>query len=227
MRILLVEDDPAISSFLLKGLQEEQHAVELIEEGTEAEARGYSDEYDAIVLDVMLPGRTGFELCARWRTDGVDTPILMLTAKDGVDARVRGLDAGADDYLAKPFSFAELLARLRAIGRRGRTKALSATLRYGPIALDERDRVVTVCDARMDLTATEYRVLELFLHRPETIVSREQLADRVWGGELDPASNVVEVYIGYVRKKLQAHYERPLVHTLRGLGYMLNVEPPA
>jgi DNA-binding response OmpR family regulator len=226
MRILLVEDDRAISSFLVKGLREEQHAVDLVENGTDAEERGYSGEYDVIVLDLMLPGTSGFELCARWRAEGVDTPILILTAKDGVDDRIRGLDAGADDYLAKPFSFSELLARLRAIVRRGRTKALSVTLRYGPIELNERDRVATVGDVRLDLTATEYRVLEFFLRRPETIVTREQLADRVWGGELDPDSTVVEVYIGYVRKKLQAQHDRPLVHTVRGLGYMLKLETP-
>lgn len=221
MKILLVEDDRDISHFLLKGLSEERHRVELVEDGLAAEERAYSNEYDVILLDVMLPGLNGFDVCRRLRRHAIDTPILMLTAREETADRVTGLDVGADDYLTKPFSFDELLARIRAVTRRGRTKTFSAVLRYGPLELDPRDHTVKVNGTRLDVTATEYRLIEQLLQRPETVVSREQLAERVWGGELDPASNVVEVYIGYVRRKLQAHFPQPLVQTVRGLGYML------
>lgn len=221
MRILLVEDDRNISHFLLKGLAEERHIVDLVEDGVTAEERAYTQDYDAIILDIMLPGLNGVDVCRRLRAQSVDTPILMLTAREDTQDRISGLDAGADDYLIKPFSFDELLARLRAIARRGRTTQLSAVLRYGPIQLDPRDHAVRVNNARVDLTATEYRLLEHLIARPEIVVSREQIADRVWGSTLEPGSNVVEVYIGYLRRKLQVHWDRPLVHTVRGLGYML------
>ncbi len=221
MRVLLVEDDPAISHFLVKGLTEERHVVDLVEDGLIAEERAYSHEYDVIVLDLMLPGLNGIDVCRRLRTQSIDTPILMLTAREDTADRIAGLDSGADDYLTKPFSFDELLARMRAIVRRGRTKALSAMLRYGPIELEAREHTVRVAGQRLDLTATEYRLLEQLMHRPEAVVSREQLADRVWGRDLDPTSNVVEVYVGYLRRKLQTLHEAPLIHTVRGLGYML------
>jgi DNA-binding response OmpR family regulator len=221
MRILLVEDDRTISHFLLKGLHEERHVVDLVEDGLAAEERASAHDYDLIVLDIMLPGLNGLDVCRRIRAHTIDTPILILTAREDTQDRVSGLDAGADDYLTKPFAFEELLARMRAIARRGRTRQLSVVLQYGPIQLDPRDRTVRVGGMRVDLTATEYRLLEQLINRAETIVSREQLADRVWGGDLDPKSNVVEVYIGYLRRKLQAHWPAPLVQTVRGLGYML------
>lgn len=221
MRILLVEDDRTISHFLVKGLREELHVVDLVEDGIQAEERAYAEDYDLIVLDVMLPGLNGVDVCRRLRAHAVDTPILMLTAREDTQDRVSGLDAGADDYLTKPFVFDELLARMRAIARRGRTRHLSAVLQYGPIQIDPRDHTVRVSGTRLDLTATEYRLLEQLLTRAEAVVSREQLADRVWGGGIDPNSNVVEVYIGYLRRKLQAHWPAPLVQTVRGLGYML------
>jgi DNA-binding response OmpR family regulator len=195
--------------------------VDLVEDGLTAEERAFSNEYDVIVLDIMLPGLNGLDVCRRLRTQAIDTPILMLTAREDTQDRISGLDSGADDYLTKPFSFEELLARMRAIVRRGRTTQLSAVLRYGPIQLDPRDHAVRVNGARLELTATEYRLLEHLLSRPETVVSREQLADRVWGSDLGPHSNVVEVYIGYLRRKLQAVWDKPLVQTVRGLGYML------
>ncbi|MDO8793571.1 MAG: response regulator transcription factor [Vicinamibacterales bacterium] len=221
MRILLVEDDRHISHFLMKGLTEERHIVDLVEDGLRAEEWAYSHDYDVILLDLMLPGLNGIDVCRRLRGSAIDTPILMLTARAETGDRIAGLDVGADDYMTKPFSFDELLARMRAIVRRGRSKAHSAVLHYGPIELDLRDHTVRVCGQRIDLTATEYRVVEQLLHKPETIVSREQLAERVWGSHLDPTSNVVEVYIGYVRRKLQAHHPLPIVHTVRGLDYML------
>jgi DNA-binding response OmpR family regulator len=221
MRVLLAEDDPKISGFLVRGLREDHHVVDLAEDGVEAEAQAASEDYDLIVLDVMLPGRDGFEVCRRLRAQQVDTPILMLTARDAVSDRVTGLDAGADDYLVKPFAFDELLARVRALGRRGRSHQLDAVLRYGPLAVDPRDHTVTIAEQPLELTATEYRLLEYLVRRAEAVVSREQLADHVWGSEYDPFSNLADVYIGYVRRKLQAHGIEPLIHTVRGLGYML------
>lgn len=223
MRILLVEDDPNISHFLVNGLREDRHVVDLVEDGREAEERAFTEAYDVILLDVMLPGMNGIDVCRRLRAEAVDTPILMLTAREDTEDRINGLDSGADDYLTKPFSFDELLARIRAIRRRGRTKSLAANVQYGPITLDPRSHTIRVNGARLDLTATEYRLLEHLILHAETVVSREQLSDHVWGSELNPGSNVVEVYIGYVRKKLLAHHPTPLVHTLRGFGYMLKV----
>ncbi len=221
MRLLLVEDDPKISRFLVKGLREDHHLVDLVEDGLKAEAQAATDEYDGILLDVMLPGIDGFEICRRLRSQGVDTPVLVITARDAVADRVTGLDAGADDYLVKPFAFDELLARIRALSRRGRTRQLGAVLQYGPIAIDPRDHTAKVNGTMVELTATEYRLLEYLVRRAESIVSRDQLAEHVWGGEYDPFSNVADVYIGYLRKKLQVHSTIPLIHTVRGLGYML------
>lgn len=222
MRILLVEDDPEISRFLLKGLAEENHVVDLAEDGERAEELAVAGLYDAVLLDVLLPGdHDGFQVCRHLRALGVDAPILMLTALDGVPDRVRGLDAGADDYLAKPFAFDELLARLRALSRRGRTRHLSAVLSYGPLEVDTEARRVRVGGREVELTATEYRLLEFLVRRAEAIVSREQLAEHVWGAEYDPLSNLSDVYIGYLRRKVDLDRGRPLIHTVRGMGYML------
>jgi DNA-binding response OmpR family regulator len=223
MRILLVEDDRTISHFLVNGLREERHVVELVEDGVVAQERAAIESYDLIILDIMLPGMNGVDVCRRLRAEAVDTPILMLTAREETEDRIAGLDAGADDYLTKPFSFEELLARMRAITRRGRTHTLTSVVRYGPIEMDTRTHAIRVGGARLDLSLTEYRVLEQLVLHADTVVSREELADRVWGGDLEPGSNVVEVYIGYVRRKLQALHPEPLVHTLRGFGYMLKV----
>jgi DNA-binding response OmpR family regulator len=223
MRLLLVEDDPNISRFLVKGLREDHHVVDLVENGLEAEIQAATDDYDVILLDLMLPGIDGFEVCRRLRQQRVDTPVLVITARDAVADRVTGLDAGADDYLVKPFEFEELLARVRALARRGRTRQLEGVLHYGPLAVDPRDHTATIDGKRVDLTATEYRLLEYLVRRAEAIVSRDQLAEHVWGSEYDPFSNLADVYIGYVRRKLQAHYRPPLIHTVRGLGYMLKL----
>ena len=225
MRILLVEDDPEISRFLLKGLAEENHVVDLAEDGETAEELATAGLYDAVLLDVLLPGRDGFSVCRRLRAMGIDVPVLMLTALDAVPDRVRGLDAGADDYLAKPFAFDELLARLRALTRRGRTLHLSAVLSYGPLEVDTEAHRVRLSGKDVDLTATEYRLLEFLVRRAEAVVSREQLAEHVWGAEYDPLSNLSDVYIGYVRRKVDLDRSRPLIHTVRGLGYMLKERP--
>ncbi|MEQ1896841.1 MAG: response regulator transcription factor [Vicinamibacterales bacterium] len=226
MRILVVEDDPAISGFLARGLSEEHYRVDLAEDGPGAEQMVRDAPYDAIVLDIQLPGLDGLELCRRLRADGVVTPVLMLTARDAVPDRIKGLDAGADDYLVKPFAFDELLARLRALTRRGPGRQLDTVLRCGPIELDTEAHLVRVSGRPVALSATEYRLLDHLLRHAETIVSRDQLGDRVWGGDVDMASNVVDVYIGYLRRKLRsAGLQDPVIHTVRGMGYLLR--PPA
>jgi DNA-binding response OmpR family regulator len=227
MRLLLVEDDPKISRFLLKGLGEDQHVVDLVEDGRAAVDQAMTDGYDAIVLDIMLPELDGFEVCRQIRARGLDTPVLVISARDEVRDRVHGLDSGADDYLVKPFAFDELLARLRALDRRGRNRTTARDLAYGPVAIDPVDHRVTVHGQALALTATEYRLLEYLVRRAEAIVTRDQLAEYVWGGEYDPFSNLADVYVGYVRKKLQAAGAGPLIQTVRGLGYMLKEGTPA
>jgi DNA-binding response OmpR family regulator len=224
MRLLLVEDDPKISRFLLKGLREDQHVVDLTEDGPSGLDQAGATDYDAVVLDLMLPGLDGFEVCRQMRSQGIDTPVLVISARDAVRDRVRGLDHGADDYLVKPFAFEELLARLRALDRRGRNRQTARTLSYGPITIDPVDHRVTLDRQTLSFTATEYRLLEYLVRRAESIVTRDQLAEYVWGGDYDPFSNVADVYVGYVRRKLQAALPRPLIHTVRGLGYILKHE---
>ena len=221
MRLLVVEDDPTISHFLVKGLREDQHLVDLAEDGEAAEAQALAGDYDAILLDVMLPVQDGFAVCRRLRAQGVDTPILMVTARDAVGDRIHGLDTGADDYLVKPFVFDEVVARLRALTRRGRTRALSAVLTAGRLTLDLEAHQAQVDGDPLPLTATEYRLLEYLMRRVGTIVSRDQLAEHVWGGEYDPCSNLADVYVGYLRRKLAGTTAADQIRTIRGLGYML------
>jgi DNA-binding response OmpR family regulator len=200
--------------------------VDLAEDGDAGEAQALAGEYDAILLDVMLPGQDGFEVCRRLRAQGVDTPILMVTARDTVGDRVRGLDTGADDYLLKPFAFDEVVARLRALTRRGRTASLSSVLQAGPLTLDQEAHQAAVDGVSVPLTATEYRLLEYLMRRAGTIVSRDQLAEHVWGGEYDPCSNLADVYVGYLRRKLAGTSAADRIRTIRGLGYMLSRGEP-
>lgn len=224
MRVLVVEDDPAISRFLVRGLTEDHYMVDLVEDGASAVEMAAAEEYDVIVLDLMLPELDGFEVCRRLRTRGVDTPVIIVTARDAVADRVTALDAGADDVLVKPFAFDELLARLRALGRRGRSRHLTHLLEYGGIRIDPVAHLVTVSGRPLQLTATEYRLLTFLVRRAEAVVTRDQLAQHVWGGDYDPLSNNADVYVGYVRRKLQAVTPQTLIHTVRGLGYMLKLD---
>jgi DNA-binding response OmpR family regulator len=226
MRLLLVEDDAKISRFLLKGLREDQHVVDLAEDGPSGLDQAGAVDYDAVVLDLMLPGLDGFEVCQRLRRQHNNTPVLVISARDAVRDRVHGLDCGADDYLVKPFAFEELLARLRALDRRGRNRQVARSLSYGPITIDPVDHRVTLGTQVMSFTATEYRLLEYLVRRAEAIVTRDQLAEYVWGGDYDPFSNVADVYVGYLRRKLQTALSSPLIHTVRGLGYILKNETP-
>ena len=225
MRVLVVEDDSEISRFIVRGLTEERHLVDLVADGASAIDMVAAEEYDAVVLDLMLPGVDGFEVCRRMRAQGADTPVIIVTARDGLADRVAGLDGGADDYLVKPFAFEELLARLRALGRRGRTRHMTHVLEYGPVAVDPVAHTVAVNGQHISLTATEYRLLEFLVRRAEAIVTRDQLAQHVWGGDYEPLSNNADVYVGYVRRKLLAATPEALIHTVRGMGYMLKGEP--
>lgn len=227
MRVLVVEDDPEISRFVVRGLTEEHHLVDLVEDGPSAIEMATAEEYDAVMLDLMLPGADGFEVCRQLRARGVDTPVIMVTARDAVTDRVAGLDGGADDFLVKPFSFDELLARLRAVGRRGRTRQLRHLLEYADVAVDPVAHTVRVAGQPVALTATEYRLLSFLVRRAEAIVTRDQLAQHVWGGDYDPLSNNADVYVGYVRRKLVAAGAAARIHTVRGLGYVLRTGDPA
>ena len=236
MRVLVVEDDPEISRFIVRGLTEEHHLVDLGEDGPSAIDLARAEEYDVVMLDLMLPGADGFEVCRQLRASGVDTPIVIedsanaspasapiviVTARDGVADRVAGLDGGADDFLVKPFAFDELLARLRAVGRRGRSRQLRHLLEHGDVALDPVAHTVTAAGQALHLTATEYRLLSFLMRRAGAIVTRDQIAQHVWGGDYDPLSNNADVYVGYVRRKLAAAGADVRIHTVRGLGYRL------
>ena len=223
MRVLIVEDDAETRALLERGLKEELFRVDAVSEGLAAETTAQSGAFDAIILDVVLPGHDGFAVCRRLRTRGIDTPILMLTGRYCLDDRVKGLDAGADDYLAKPFAFAELTARLRALTRRGRTRTMHSVLACGPIEFDQRHHGVRVAGASIVLSATELRLLEYLLVRCDTLVSRNELMAHVWGDTVPSDSKVVEVYISYLRKKLGV--AGSLVRTIRGAGYTLTTGP--
>jgi len=220
VRLLIVEDEAATRGFLERSLKEELFHVEAVADGAAAESSALAGCFDAIVLDVMLPDHDGFTVCRRLRTRGVDTPILFLTGRHGLEDRIHGLDGGADDYLAKPFAFEELLARLRAITRRGRSRQLDAVLSYGPIELDQRTRRVAVDQTAVILSPTEFRLLEYLLLHAEQPVSRENLARHVWDTGDDPGSNVIDVYVSYLRKRLGS--ARSLIRTVRRVGYMIS-----
>src|SRR6266516_4868598 len=220
MKILVVEDDRKVAGFIEQGLREEGYAVDVAPDGEEATTLAHVYDYDLVVLDVMLPKKNGLQVAAELRREGRKTPILMLTARDTTEDVVRGLDAGADDYLAKPFKFDELLARVRALVRRGgasRTELLA----YGPVELDRLKHKVRVKGQRLELTPKEFQLLEHFLLRPEEVIRRTELLEKVWDLHFDPESNVVDVHVGNLRRKLQEAAELDLLHTVRGVGFRL------
>ena len=221
MRILLVEDEPAAAHVLAKGLREQTYAVDVAGDGDAAVFQVGTTDYDAVLLDVMLPGRDGFAVCRTIRESGCAVPILMVTARDAVEARIEGLDCGADDYLVKPFDFGELLARLRALIRRGRQPLLPERLTIGPLAIDTRSRQVRVRNLDVLLTAKEYALLEYLVRRAGDVVSRADISEHVWDERHDPVSNVVDVYVQRLRRKLDQAGTESLIRTRRGEGYQL------
>jgi two-component system response regulator MprA len=223
MTILVVDDERAVRESLRRALELEGYGVELAEDGEQALGRLTREPLpEAVVLDVLMPGIDGLETCRRLRTSGVSVPVLMLTARAEVDSRVAGLDAGADDYLPKPFALAELLARIRALLRRvANGTGESATLRFADLVLDPGTREVRRGDDRIELTRTEFSLLELFLRNPRQVLTRSIIFERVWGYDFGPTSNSLDVYIGYLRRKTEAGGKPRLIHTIRGVGYAL------
>ena len=225
MRLLVVEDDRKVAGFIQMGLREEGFAVDVARDGSEASSLVHLTDYDAIILDVMLPEKNGLQVAAEMRREGRKTPILMLTARDTTEDVVRGLDAGADDYLAKPFRFDELLARLRALTRRRGPTGLER-LAYGPLELDRLKHQVRTSGKTLDLTPREFQLLEHFMLHAEEVVRRTELLEKVWDMSFDPESNVVDVHVGNLRRKLRDAECGELIQTVRGVGFSLEVKKP-
>ena len=224
MRVLVVEDEVKMAGLLKRGLEEEGYAVDMSGTGHDALWLASENPYDAVVLDIMLPDIDGFEVCRSLRAAGRWSPVLMLTARDGVPDRVSGLDAGADDYLTKPFSFAELLARLRALVRRGATER-PPFLSVGDLTLDPATRRVSRADTPVELTAKEFALLEYFMRHPGDVLSRTRLIEHVWDFAYDGDSNVVDVYVRYLREKVDRPFGSSSIETVRGAGYRFREEP--
>jgi two-component system copper resistance phosphate regulon response regulator CusR len=224
MRILVVEDEPVAAALLAKGLREHAYAVDVAGDAVEAIEQVGANDYDLLILDVLLPGMNGLALCRQLREESVAAPILMLTARGGLDQRVEGLDAGADDYLPKPYHFPELLARIRALLRRGPALA-SAVLQVNGLAIDTRARRVTREGQTIELTTKEYTLLEYLARRQGEVVGRADIAEHVWDDSFDPMSNLIEVYIQRLRRKVDDGFSHALIQTRRGAGYVLGASP--
>ncbi|MEY8014781.1 two-component system response regulator MprA [Mycobacterium servetii] len=230
MRILVVDDDRAVRESLRRSLSFNGYSVELAHDGVEALDKIASERPDALVLDVMMPRLDGLEVCRQLRSTGDDLPILVLTARDSVSERVAGLDAGADDYLPKPFALEELLARMRALLRRTKPDdddaAESVALRFSDLALDPVTREVTRGQRQISLTRTEFALLEMLIANPRRVLTRSRILEEVWGFDFPTSGNALEVYVGYLRRKTEAEGEPRLIHTVRGVGYVLRETPP-
>jgi len=221
MRVLLVEDEPEAAQFVKKGLEENGFQVVVAHDGESGFRWACDVEFDLLVLDRMLPGMDGSEICRRLRAKGLTTPALMLTARDSIDDRVSGLESGADDYLSKPFAFRELLARLRALARRTDNRASSNKIEACGMCLDLLTRRVSIGEHKVDLSAKEFALLEFFLRHPDQVLSKTVLVEQVWGYDFEHQSNVVEVYVRYLRQKLDPHFLSSCIETVRGVGYRL------
>ncbi|WP_280181973.1 response regulator transcription factor [Nocardia farcinica] len=228
MRILVVDDDRAVRESLRRSLTFNGYTVDLAVDGVDALEKAAAQRPDALVLDVMMPRLDGLEVCRRLRSTGDDLPILVLTARDSVSERVAGLDAGADDYLPKPFALEELLARLRALLRRRAPDPgdTSETLRFADLSLDPVTREVSRGDRAISLTRTEFSLLEMLMANPRRVLTRSRILEEVWGYDFPTSGNALEVYIGYLRRKTEAEGEPRLIHTVRGVGYVLRETPP-
>lgn len=220
MRVLLVEDDPRIARFVSRGLQEQSYAVDIVANGNDALYQVEINDYDLVILDVMIPGKDGFATCRAIRALGKRMPILMLTARDAVDDRITGLDSGADDYLTKPFEFGELLARLRALLRRPRDLRPGRMI-VGDLELDTASQTAKRGNRSISLTAKEYALLEFLARNANRVVGRSEIAEHVWDESFDPFSNLIEVYVNRLRRKLGDHDGKPILQTRRGSGYIL------
>jgi DNA-binding response OmpR family regulator len=223
VRVLLVEDEPRIAGFIAKGLRERAYAVDVARDGEEAIYYAGVNEYDLVILDVMLPIKDGYAICRELRGSGFRSPILMLTARDAVDDRVVGLDSGADDYLTKPFDFKELLARLRALSRRS-TQIRPEVIQVADLTLNPENHAISRAGKRISVTAKEYALLEFLMLNQNRVVNREQIAQHVWDENFDPFSNIIDVYVRRLRTKIDAGFAEPLIHTRRGEGYILTAE---
>ncbi|MCC6267333.1 MAG: response regulator transcription factor [Dehalococcoidia bacterium] len=226
MKILLVEDEARLATAVRRVLDEEGYAIDWAADGADGLARAEAGEYDIILLDVMLPSYDGYEIARRLRSDGSTVPILMLTARDGIQDRVRGLDSGADDYLVKPFALAELLARVRALGRRAKMGGAteSPTLVVADLELDLRSREARRGTRRIELTAREFGLLETLMRHPNQVMTRSQLLDSVWSYDSITESNVVDIYIHYLRNKIDKGFDKKLIRTVRGMGYAIRAD---
>lgn len=226
MKILLVEDEARLATAVRRVLNDEGYATDWSADGADGLSRASSGEYDVVLIDVMLPSYDGYEIARRLRRDGATVPILMLTARDGIQDRVRGLDAGADDYLVKPFALAELLARVRALSRRAKMGAAAETqvLTVGDLELDIPAREARRGQRRIELTAREFALLETLMRHPGQVMSRSQLLDSVWSYDSTTESNVVDIYIHYLRNKIDRGFDRKLIRTARGMGYAIRAD---
>ncbi|NOS36157.1 MAG: response regulator [Deltaproteobacteria bacterium] len=222
MRILVVEDEKKVAGFIKRGLVEESYAVDVAYDGEQGQHLAESNEYDVILLDIMLPKKSGIEILRELRGKSIKTPVLLLTARDSVDDRVEGLDCGADDYLTKPFAFAELIARVRALMRRGE-QGLSI-LQFSDLSLDPATRRAKRGEREIELTVKEYALLEYFLRNPNRVLTRTMIAEHVWDHTFDSETNVVDVYLNHLRNKIDKDEEVKLLHTVRGVGYVLRDE---
>ncbi len=223
MRILIIEDEKKVAAFIKRGLEQESYAVDVVEDGVEGQHYAEVNEYDAIILDIMLPRKSGLEVLKELKDKGIKAPVLLLTARDTVEDRVKGLNIGADDYLTKPFAFEELLARLRALMRRGSTGA--PVLKFADLSLDPATRKATRGDVEVELTVKEYALLEYLLRNPNRVLTRILIAEHVWDQTFDSETNVVDVYINHLRTKIDnKDFPVKLIHTVRGVGYVLKEE---
>lgn len=219
MRILVIEDEKKVAAFIKRGLEQESYAVDTVYDGIDGQHYAEVNEYDAIILDIMLPGKSGMEVLKDIKAAGVTAPVLLLTARDTVEDRVKGLDLGADDYLTKPFAFEELLARLRVLLRRGAYG--SPMLQFGDLSLDPATRKAKRGDTEVELTVKEYALLEYLLRNPDRVLTRTLIAEHVWDQSFDNETNVVDVYINHLRSKVDKDPAKRLIHTVRGVGYVL------
>jgi two-component system response regulator MprA len=220
-RVLVVDDDPDVREAVETALELDGHRVTTANDGLAALKRLGQAEFDAVVLDVLMPNVDGFEVCRRLRTSGNRTPVLILTARDSQEDTIRGLDLGADDYLVKPFGLGELLARVRALLRRTRPAGEDAPLWFAGLSLDQQTREASRGGRKLELTRTEYALLELFLRNPRQVLTRELIMERVWNYDFGPTSNPLEVYVSYLRRKTESGGEPRVIHTVRGIGYAL------